>query len=54
MFMEEEIRQRLKQCGLKQNFIAAKLGITPNYLSMCVTGLRKLSKEKAKQLEEIL
>lgn len=52
--MEEEVKERIKNCGLKQKYIAGKIGITPNYLSMCLLGTRKLSKKKLNQLKELL
>lgn len=52
--MEDEIKEKLKLCGLKQNYIAKKIGISQNYLSMCLTGKRNLSKEKLTKLKELL
>jgi transcriptional regulator with XRE-family HTH domain len=52
--MEEEVKDRIKRCGFKQKYIAGKIGITPNYLSMCLTGSRKLSDEKLNQLKKLL
>ena len=52
--MEEEIKERIKACGLKQKYIAGKIGITPNYLYMCLSGTRRLSDEKLKQLKKLL
>jgi transcriptional regulator with XRE-family HTH domain len=52
--MEEEIKTRIKRCGIKQKYLCNKLGITPNYLSMCLNGKRTLSGEKLQKLKELI
>lgn len=52
--MDEATKKRIKDCGLKQKYLAGKLGLTPNYLSMCLSGTRKLSEQKLKQLKKLI
>ena len=52
--MEETVKDRIKSCGMKQKYLAKKLGLSPNYLSMCLNGKRNLSEEKLQKLKELL
>lgn len=52
--MEEEVIDRIRKCGIKQKYLANKLGLSPNYLSMCLNGKRTLSKDKLTQLKKLL
>lgn len=52
--MDKQVIDLIKKSGIKQIVLARKIGITPNYLSMCIKGRRKLSIEKSKKLKSIL
>ncbi len=52
--MEKQIKDRIQKCGLKQKYLAKKIGISNNYLSMCLNGKRNLSEEKIKKLKELI
>lgn len=52
--MNNLIKIKIKESGLKKSFIAEKLGIQPNYFYMCLKGTRNLSLEKENKLREIL
>jgi len=52
--MDQKTKNRIKNCGLKQKYIAEKLNITANYFSMCLNGKRNLSEEKIQKLKQLL
>lgn len=52
--MDEDVKTRIKKCGFKQKYLSNKLGITPNYLSMCLNGKRTLSGDKLQKLKELI
>jgi DNA-binding Xre family transcriptional regulator len=52
--MEESLKRLIKESGYKNKYLAEKLGITPNFLSMCKSGKRKLSDEKINSLKKLL
>lgn len=52
--MEKEVKELISSSGLKKKFLAEKLGITQNYLSMCLHGKRNLSDQKLNRLKELL
>lgn len=53
-FMEQEYIDKIKKSGFKIKFIAKKIGVSANYLSMCMAGKRTLSERKQNKLNEIL
>lgn len=52
--METLLKIKIKESGLKQSFLAEKIGVKPNYFYMCMKGLRQLSKDKQDKLKSIL
>jgi transcriptional regulator with XRE-family HTH domain len=52
--MEDTIKHKIKFSGYKKKYIAERLKISPNYLSMCLKGKRNLSEEKKNELKNIL
>ena len=52
--MEEKLRQKIKQSGYKKKYLAERLRLSNNYLSMCFTGKRNLSETKQNELNDIL
>lgn len=52
--MEEQLKDRIERSGLKKKNIAEKIGVTPNFLSMCISGTRRLSDEKIQKLKELV
>lgn len=52
--MTPEIVEKIKNSGFKKKYIAKKIGITPNYLHLCMTGQRTLSGRKEDSLLKLL
>jgi plasmid maintenance system antidote protein VapI len=52
--MEETIKERIKQSGKKQKFLAETIGVSENFFSMCIRGKRNLSQPKQEKLKSIL
>ena len=52
--MEKEIISKIQKSGYKQKYLAEKLKITENYLSMCLNGRRNLSERKKDELKKII
>lgn len=52
--MEETVKKRIRESGLKKKHLAKRLQITPNYLSMCLSGKRNLSEIKQTELKNLL
>lgn len=52
--MEEKIKFKINASGLKKKHLAKRLQITPNYLSMCISGKRNLSETKQTELKNLL
>ena len=52
--MEKAVKNRIDSCGIKKKYLAKKLNISPNYLSMCLSGKRKLSEKKQAELKKLL
>lgn len=52
--MEEPIKTKIKQSGLKQKYLAETIGVSENFFSMCIKGKRNLSKQKQDKLKAIL
>ena len=52
--MEESLKKEIQKSGYKNKYLAEKLGISANFLSMCKSGKRKLSDEKITKLKELL
>lgn len=52
--MEKTVLNRIHSCGLKKKYLAEQLQISPNYLSMCLSGKRKLSEKKQNELKKLL
>ncbi|MEY3422412.1 MAG: hypothetical protein RIR48_2726 [Bacteroidota bacterium] len=52
--MDEQLKNRIKESGYKNKYLAEQLGITPNFLSMCKSGKRRMSDEKINSLKKLL
>ena len=52
--MENTLKDRILKSGLKKKHIAKKIGISANYLSMCLRGDRNLSESKLLKLKTLL
>jgi plasmid maintenance system antidote protein VapI len=52
--MEEKIKHKIKESGYKKKYLAERLKISSNYLSMCIKGKRNLSEEKKIELNKLL
>lgn len=52
--MNRAIVKKIRESGLKINFLASKINVTPNYLSMCIRGDRNLSELKENVLIDYL
>lgn len=52
--MSEDIVEKIENCGFKKKFIAKRIGITPTYLHLCMTGQRTLSCRKEEKLIQLL
>ena len=52
--MEKELKEKIKSSGYKKKYLADKIGISQNYLSMCITGKRNMSEKKQTELKTLL
>lgn len=52
--MTTEIIEKIQNSGFKKKYIAKKIGITPTYLHLCMTGQRTLSGRKEDSLLKLL
>ena len=52
--VRRKTREYLRDNGIKQNFIARKIGITPGMLSYYLNGHKNLSEKNIKKLLEII
>ena len=52
--METILKLKIKSSGIKQNFLAEKIGVSPVYFSMCITGSRIMSDKKQQVLKDLL
>lgn len=50
----KELKSVIDKRGLKQNYVARKIGITPNYLGQILNGKRKLSADVAIKAAQVL
>lgn len=50
----KELKSVIDKRGLKQNYVARKIGITPNYLGQILNGNRKLSADVAIKAAQVL
>ena len=50
----KELKSVIDKRGLKQNYIAREIGITPNYLGQILNGNRKLSADVAIKAAQVL
>ena len=50
----KELKSAINKRGLKQNYVAQKIGITPNYLGQILNGNRKLSTDVAIKAAQVL
>ena len=50
----KELKSVIDKRGLKQNYVAQKIGITPNYLGHILNGNRKLSTDVAIKAAQVL
>ena len=50
----KELNSAIDKRGLKQNYVARRIGITPNYLGQILNGNRKLSAEVALRAAHVL
>ena len=50
----KELKSVIDNRGLKQNYVAQKIGITPNYLGQILNGNRKLSTDVAIKAAQVL
>lgn len=48
------LNQEIKNCGLKQGYVADKIGISPAYMSQLVNGSKKVSTDVAVRASIIL
>lgn len=52
--MNESLKIKARKSGFKVYFLADKIGVTRNYLAMCLRGERNLSDDKVKKLKDFL
>lgn len=52
--MNESLKIKARESGFKVKALAEKIGISANYLSMCLNGLKTLSPEKEQALKRFL
>lgn len=52
--MNESLKKKVRDSGFKVKTLAERIGVSPNYLSMCLNGLRLLSEDKIKKLKDFL
>ena len=50
----KELKSVIDERGLKQNYVAQKIGITPNYLGQILNGNSKLSTDVAIKAAKVL
>lgn len=50
----KELKSAIAKRGLKQNYVARKIGITPNYLGQILNGKHKLSADIAIKAAQVL
>ncbi|MQB64693.1 XRE family transcriptional regulator [Lactobacillus reuteri] len=50
----KELKSVIDKRGLKQNYVAREIGITPNYLGQILNGNRKLSADVAIKAAQVL
>lgn len=53
-FLREKIREYIKNTGIKQYFIAAEIGETPNNFSRWLIGKRNYGKDREQQIIDFL
>lgn len=44
----------IRELGYRQDYIALKLGVTPQFLSMCLNGKKKLPEKRRIMLHKLL
>ena len=49
-----DLKEQIKNKGLKISWLADKIGVSQPFLSMCLSGERSLSNEKELELKELL
>lgn len=52
--MNESLKVKVRDSGFKVKTLAERIGVSANYLSMCLNGLRMLSEDKCKELKDFL
>lgn len=52
--MNESLKVKARKSGFKVYFLAQKIGVEKNYLSMCLRGERNLSDDKVYKLKKFL
>lgn len=52
--MNESLKIKAKNSGFKVKALAERIGVTPNYLSMCLRGERILAENKCIELKKFL
>jgi plasmid maintenance system antidote protein VapI len=52
--MNESLKIKVRESGFKVYFLADKIGVGKNYLSMCLRGERNLSVYKSSKLTDFL
>jgi transcriptional regulator with XRE-family HTH domain len=48
------LKQRIKECGLKCNYLASKIGISKSYLSHYLANRKQLDESKVRELMSII
>jgi cyanate lyase len=49
-----DLKQRIKDKGIKIVWLAEKIGVSQPFLSMCLNGDRTLARDKMEKLKELL
>lgn len=49
-----DYKQTIKDSGIKQSYIAEKIGVSEVFLSLCLNGKKKWPKQREKKLREVL
>lgn len=44
----------IKEQGYRQDFIANRMGVTPQFLSMCLNGKKKIPEKRRAMLHKLL
>lgn len=52
--MNESLKIKARNSGFKVKALAKQIGVSANYLSMCLNGLKTLSPEKEQSLKKFL